>query len=445
MLSKATIAIVGAGPSGFYAAEALLEALPGCQIHLLEKTLAPHGLVRYGVAPDHQKLKQVASVFDDIVNNERVSLHAGVEVGVDVTLDEIRSHCDAVVLATGSALGRQVGVGGETLQQVFTSASFVGWYNGHPNAMALAPDLNVASAVLIGNGNVSLDVCRLLVRPMEDLAVSDIPEPMLDVFRTRRVKVVHVIGRGGPADVKFTFKEFRQLADLSNVHICFPQFDTVSEDEASRAKSPEASRFLKWLRTAYQPISSPTEKEHTVVNFWFNLMPVEFVGSEKVSAVTVQSTASNEDRSHIELLTLPCELAVTCVGFSCQPLAGVPDYSKAGFVNHVAGQVVDAQGSDVPGLFVAGWAKRGPTGVIGTNRADAQETVETLLKKMTSPTNFANEPLELLGDFFADKGIRTITSADWRIVDRLEKIHGGCRGKPREKFLSFDAAWKAIA
>lgn len=444
MLSNATIAIVGAGPSGFYAAEALLEALPGCQIHLLEKTLAPHGLVRYGVAPDHQKLKQIASVFDDITANERVSLHAGVEVGVDVTLDEVRSHCDAVVLATGSAVGRRMGVGGETLRQVFTSASFVGWYNGHPNATSLAPDLNVASAVLIGNGNVSLDVCRLLVRTMEDLAVSDIPEPMLEVFRTRRVKVVHVIGRGGPADVKFTFKEFRQLADLANVHICFPQFDTVSEDEASRARSPEAARFLKWLSTTYRPISSPTEKAHTVVNFWFNLMPVEFVGSEKVHAVTVQSTAPNEGRGHTDLLTLPCELAVTCVGFSCQPLAGVPDYSNAGVISHQAGQVVDAGGSDVPGLFVAGWAKRGPAGVIGTNRADAQETVDTLLKKMAASNDFANKPSRALGDFFTDRGIKTITGADWRIVNRLEKIHGDRRGKPREKFLSFDAAWKAI-
>lgn len=218
-----SIAIVGAGPSGFYVAEAQLRGLPDCHIQMVERSHSPHGLVRYGVAPDHQKLKQVASVFESIAQDPRLTIYAGIDVGTDLTLDKLRACSHAVVLTTGSTQGRRLDVPGESLGQVFSSACFVGWHNGHPDHAALAPDLAVERAAVVGHGNVSLDVARLLVRAHDDLKITDIPEPMLSAFQDCRVREVHLLGRGGPGSVKFTFKEFRQLVDLPNVQIRVPQ------------------------------------------------------------------------------------------------------------------------------------------------------------------------------------------------------------------------------
>jgi len=444
MSARPTFAIVGAGPSGFYSAEALLRALPDCQVHIIERTATPHGLVRYGVAPDHQKLKQVTAVFDEIASGDRVFLHAGVEVGTDVALDEIRAHCNAVVLATGSAVGRQVGVPGESLRQVFTSASFVGWYNGHPDHAALAPDLAVSSAVIVGNGNVSLDVCRLLVRALDDLEVSDIPEPMLKEFRNRRICQVHMLGRGGPGSVKFTFKEFRQLVDLPNVRICMPQLGTLGDEEWARITGPDSARVVQWLKANATTAPDTDDDGRLIVNLWFNVVPAEFLGEGKLSAVVVRPSASRGRAGDAGAITIPCGIAVSCVGFSCKRLAGVPAYSDAGIIENDAGQIVGMDGRELPGLFVAGWAKRGPMGIIGTNRADADSTVQSLLKRLPQ---LLHEPKSRTGDLrtlFKQRGIQTLTHADWRALDRVEKMRGEARGKPREKLLSIDEARAAL-
>ena len=446
MSVRPTFAIVGAGPSGFYSAEALLRAVPDCEIHIIERTATPHGLVRYGVAPDHQKLKQVTAVFDEIASGDRVFLHAGVDVGTDVTLAEIRAHCDAVVLATGSAVGRPVGVRGESLRQVFTSAAFVGWYNGHPDHAALAPDLAVSSAVIVGNGNVSLDVCRLLVRALDDLEVSDIPEPMLKEFRGRRIREVHMLGRGGPGGVKFTFKEFRQLTDLPNVRICMPQLGTLGDNDWARVGGPDAVRVVQWLKANAMAVAPSTDDDgRLVVNLWFNVVPAEFLGEGKVSAVIVRPSASRERAADEAAITIPCGMAVSCVGFSCKRLAGVPAYSDTGIIENHAGQVLGTDGRELAGLFVAGWAKRGPTGIIGTNRADADATVQSLLKRL--PRLLDDSKSRSGGDLwtlFKQRGIRTLTHADWRVLDRVEKTRGEARGKPREKLLSIDEARAAL-
>jgi NADPH-dependent glutamate synthase beta subunit-like oxidoreductase len=445
MSVRPTFAIVGAGPSGFYSAEALLRAVPDCEVHIIERTATPHGLVRYGVAPDHQKLKQVTAVFDEIASGDRVFLHAGVDVGTDVTLPEIRAHCDAVVLATGSAVGRRVGVPGESLRQVFTSAAFVGWYNGHPDHAALAPDLAVSSAVIVGNGNVSLDVCRLLVRALDDLEVSDIPEPMLKEFRGRRIREVHMLGRGGPGGVKFTFKEFRQLVDLPNVRICMPQLGTLGDDEWARVGGPDTVRVVQWLKANAMAAAPSTDDDgRLIVNLWFNVVPAEFIGDDKVSAVIVRRSASHGRAQDEAAITIPCGIAVSCVGFSCKRLAGVPVYSDAGIIENDAGQVLGTDGRELPGLFVAGWAKRGPTGIIGTNRADADATVQSLLKRLPRLLDDSKSRSGDLRTLLKQRGIQTLTHADWRALDRVEKMRGEARGKPREKLLSIDEARAAL-
>ena len=441
---RPTFVVVGAGPSGFYSAEALLRAVPDCRVHIIERTAAPHGLVRYGVAPDHQKLKQVTAVFDEIASGDRVFLHAGVDIGTDVPLDEIRTHCSAVVLATGSAVGRPVGVPGESLRQVFTSAAFVGWYNGHPDHAALAPDLGVSSAVIVGNGNVSLDVCRLLVRALDDLEVSDIPEPMLKEFRSRRIREVHMLGRSGPGGVKFSFKEFRQLADLPNVRICMPQLGTLGDEEWAGISGPDSVRVVQWLKANATPVPSIADDGRLIVNLWFKVVPAEFVGEGKVSAVVVRPSASRGGAEGEAAITIPCGIAVSCVGFSCRRLAGVPAYSPAGAIENDAGQVLGIDGREVPGLFVAGWAKRGPTGIIGTNRADADETVQSLLKRLPQLLDDSTSRSGDLRALFEQRGVQTLTHADWRALDHVEKTRGEARGKPREKLLSIDEARAAL-
>ncbi|WP_156374516.1 hypothetical protein [Pseudorhodoferax sp. Leaf274] len=438
------ISIVGAGPAGFYVAEALLQALPDCQLHLFERAAAPHGLVRYGVAPDHQKLKQVAAVFEGIAGHARLRLHAGVEVGRDLGLDELRAGSHAVVLTHGAALGRSLGIAGEALPQVFSSAAFVGWYNGHADHARLAPDLAVDSAAIVGNGNVALDVCRLLVRAYDDLAVSDIPQPMLQAFRQRRIRAVHLLGRGAPGGVKFTFKEFRQLADLPNVRVRLPQAAAFTDAMWEQADGPDARRTLQWLRAQHDKPQAPGDAADTrlTVNLWFHATPAAFVGTDRLQAVRVRMGMGTGVGAEREI---PCGLAVTCVGFASRAIAGAPGGDAAGRMRHRAGQVLDEAGGAVPDLFVAGWAKRGPSGIIGTNRACGDETTATLVAALPALLAQAAPRTTDFGALLQSRGIAVFGHAGWRLLDAHEQGRGAALGKPREKLLSLDDALRTLA
>jgi ferredoxin--NADP+ reductase len=439
MTPAPVISIVGAGPAGFYVAEALLQALPGGRLHLFERAAAPHGLVRYGVAPDHQKLKQVAAVFDGIAGHARLQLHAGVEIGRDLALDALRAGSHAVVLTHGAALGRRLGIAGESLPQVFSAAAFVGWYNGHAEHAGLAPDLAVDSAAIVGHGNVALDVCRLLVRSFDDLAVSDIPQPMLQAFRQRGIREVHLLGRGGPGSMKFTFKEFRQLADLPNVRIRLPQADSFTEAMWEQADSPDARRVLQWLR-AQRDVPVDATDGRLTVNLWFHATPAAFVGAGTLRGVRLRSgLGAGQD------VEIACGIAVTCVGFASRAIPGAPGCNAAGHLHHRAGQVLDEAGHAVPGLFVAGWAKRGPSGIIGTNRACGDETAATLLA--TLPALLQGPPPQAtdFGALLQSRGIATFGHASWCLLDAHERAQGAALGKPREKLLSLDDALRTLA
>ena len=431
------IAVVGSGPGGFYAAEALLRAIPDCRIDMIERLPTPHGLVRYGVAPDHQKLKQVAAVFDTIARDPRFTLHAGVHVGDDVSLQALMSRCHAVVLATGSAVGRTLGVPGETLPQVYASAEFVGWYNGHPDHVALHPDLRGARAAVIGNGNVALDVCRLLVRPFDDLRTSDIPAPMLVGFEQRGVREVHMIGRSSVTATRFTFKEFRQLAELAGVQVRVPQAAQWPEAMWSGAASDDAARVAQWLRANACAAVRP---HGIVVNFWFNAVPTAFSGAHRVAGVALASASPVATVPDV----LACDLAVTCIGYDSHVVPGVPIDFRTGKVRHCGGQVLDADGAEVAGLFVSGWVKRGPTGIIGTNRADGLETAGALVQRLTSLVERIPADAPTLASLLGARAVTPFSYAQWLELDRWEKARGALLGKPREKLLSMRDAIKVL-
>ena len=363
---------------------------------------------------------------------------AGVEVGSDVSLAELRERYHVVVLATGSPMGRELGIPNECLAQVFTSAQFVGWYNGHPDYAALRPDLSGPTAVVIGNGNVSLDVCRLLAEPLDELRASDIPEPMMRAFECRGVREIHVIGRGRVTATKFTFKEFRQLVEHPAVSVRVPQASQWSDAAWSDPASDDAHRVAQWLRTN---AGRHDDAGKVNINFWFDTLPTGFSGEHCVSAVSLSDRAGESPPPQC----LPCSMAVTCIGFEMHSIAGLPGDRRRGALPHRSGQVLSCEGDAIAGLFATGWAKRGPTGVIGTNRADGYETVQAMSAQMRGLTarRLVSEPLD---DLLASRGVEPVSYPQWLQIDRWERDRGAKLGKPREKALSAsEVSWPSPA
>lgn len=444
MTAQARIAIIGSGPAGFYTAEALLRALADCQVDMFERLPMPHGLVRYGVAPDHQKLKQVMLVFDRIADDPRFALHAAVEVGRDISLAELSERFDAVVVATGNSVGRCLGIPGESLANVISSAPFVGWYNGHPDHLDTAVDLTATSAAVAGVGNVALDVCRLLALPLADLQASDMPQQVQEAFAQRGVRTIHVVGRGAVTATKFTFKEFRQLVELPGVRIHLPQAGAWPDAAFAPPPDEEAARVAKWLHEHAHRSATPSDDAIDIF-FWFHAEPSDFVGSTQVRQMRLRPARGAAEAFGDAPTTIDAGLVVTCIGYRHDPLPGVPFDAASGAICHRSGQVLSSEGREVPGLFVSGWAKRGPTGIIGTNRADGYETAATLIAALPELSGKASARREHdLAALFDERQLAPISYAQWRVLDRHERTRGGDLGKPREKLLSHAAALSVL-
>ena len=444
MTAQARIAIIGSGPAGFYTAEALLRALHDCSVDMFERLPMPHGLVRYGVAPDHQKLKQVMLVFDRIADDPRFALHAAVEVGRDISLAELRERFDAVVVATGNSVGRCLGIAGESLPNVIGSAPFVGWYNGHPDHLDTAVDLTATSAVVVGVGNVALDVCRLLSLPLADIQASDMPQPVQQAFARRGVRTIHVVARGAVNATKFTFKEFRELVALPGVRVHLMQADGWPEASFAAPADEEAARVAKWLREHALRSRAPAG-DFVDIFFWFLAEPSEFVGTAHVHQMRLQPSRGASAAFGDAPTAIDAGLVVTCIGYRHDPLPGVPFDAASGTIRHRSGQVLDAEGREVPGLFVSGWAKRGATGIIGTNRADGYETAATMIGGLSELTRHAAARRgPSLAALFDERRLTPISYAQWRVVDRHERLRGGALGKPREKLLSHSEALSVL-
>lgn len=436
MAAAARIAIVGSGPAGFYTAEALLRALTDCRVDMFERLPMPHGLVRYGVAPDHQKLKQVTLVFDRIADDPRFALHAAVEVGRDIAIAELRQRFDAVVVATGNGIGRRLGIPGESLPNVLGSVPFVGWYNGHPDHLATAVDLAVDSAAVVGLGNVALDVCRLLALPLAEVRASDMPQPVQEAFARRGVRTVHVVGRGAVGATRFTFKEFRELVELPGVRVHLPQAAGWPEAAWAAPKDEEAARVVQWLQ-AHALRSVAPVGETIAIHFWFHAEPCEIDGSAAVRAMRLAPVRGAEAAFGNAPGVIDAGLVVTCIGYRHDPLQGVPVDPVSAAIGHRRGQVLDRDRQVVPGLFVSGWAKRGATGVIGTNRADGYETAETLIAALPDLLRDRTaRPEPGLAALFDKRRKQALSYAQWRVLDRHERACGAALGKPREKLLT---------
>jgi ferredoxin/flavodoxin---NADP+ reductase len=438
--SAVRIAIVGSGPAGFYAAGHLLTGAGEGEIHIdmLDRLPTPWGLVRSGVAPDHPKIKSVTRVFEKTAAHTRFRFFGGVELGTDVTLDELAARYHAIVYATGSAADRPMGIPGEDLPGSLAATDFVGWYNGHPDQAGLEPDLDVARAVVIGNGNVALDVARMLVLSRDALAVTDTADHAIEALGASSVEEVVVVGRRGPAQAAFTNPELRELADLDGVDI------VVDPDELEQALAtpdpnaePTAQRNVEILREY-------AAREHTGaprrIVFRFLRSPVAITGAGRVEAITfVRNELRADDRGVLRAHptgaeeTLETGLVLRAIGYRGVALPGVPFDDRRGTIANEGGRVTGEAGA-VPGQYVVGWIKRGPTGVIGTNKKDAQETVDAILADLAAgrlhdPEHAAEDLEELL----AERHPGLVTYDGWSRIDRHERARGESEGRPRVK------------
>jgi ferredoxin--NADP+ reductase len=429
------VAVIGSGPSGIYAAESLLRARPDAvAVDVYDRLPAPFGLVRYGVAPDHLKIKSITRALAKTLAHPAVRFLGDVEIGVAPTVEQLRAHYDAVVYAFGAARDRRLEVPGEDLHGSLSAVEFVSWYSGHPDAELDAALLSARSAVVIGAGNVALDVARVLAKDPADLRPTDLPAHVLTVLEASTVRDVHLLARRGPAQVKFTTKELRELGEIDGLDVLVDpadlELDPVSEQACS---DREVARNVEALRAyAAAPATGAVRRLH--LHFW--LAPTALLGGEHVTGVRADRTrltsAGTLERTG-ESIDLDTQLVLRSVGYRGAAIPGVPLDERAGVVPNEVGRVLRA-GAVSPGEYVVGWIKRGPTGVIGTNRSDAAETVAALLADLPDGTGRADgDPPGL------DRAL-VVDWDGWLAIDAAEEAAGAQDGRGRVKL----AAWEEL-
>jgi ferredoxin/flavodoxin---NADP+ reductase len=439
------IAIIGAGPSAFYAAAALVaQEDVNVLVDLFDRLPAPYGLVRYGVAPDHQRIKSVANLYEKTAKDERVRFFGGVDFGTHLKLDDLRPMYDMVVFATGAQSDRNLNIPGEDLPGSMSATEFVAWYNGHPDYRDLKPDLSNPGVAVVGVGNVAMDVARILARTYDELKATDIADHALEVLRDSKVEDIYVLGRRGPAQAKFTNPEIREFGNLENAEpVVLPNELKLDHDSRRTIEGDRLTRNNLEILHGYagKPLAGKARRVH----FRFLVSPVEITGAGKVEHLRIErnrleatpdgylnavGTGQYED--------LPVGMVLRSVGYFGVPLPGVPFDSRKGVIPNDDGRVLNPEtGNVLPGAYVVGWAKRGPTGVIGTNKKDAEETIELLLEDARNLRR-ASEPARDVTELLKERGCRYITFDDWQKVNASELERGKAEGRPRVKYITAD-------
>ncbi len=439
------VGVIGSGPSGFYVAEALLKSFDAVSVDLVDRLPAPFGLVRYGVAPDHQKIKSVTKMYERTLQDERVRFLGNVEYGRDLSHEDVKTYYDAVVYTVGASSDRSLDIPGEDLPGSLSATEFVAWYNGHPDFEHALDGVHAERVAVVGMGNVAVDVTRILAKSVEELRATDIADHALDVLQTSPVTDVYMLGRRGPAQGKFTTKELRELGDLANADIVVDPLEAEA-DAASLASiegDPALKKNLEVLRDFAQ---KPLQGKPRRVHLRFLVSPIEILGDTKVEALRLERNRLEATASGYlnavgtgEFETLPAEMVLRSVGYRGVRLPGVPFDERRGTIPNIKGQVLDAPGgAPVAGEYVAGWIKRGPSGVIGTNKADALETVATLLERQGDAV-LATDPYKLpeaVDELLAGKGVHPVTFGHWQTLDAHELGLGEAQGRPRVKVVS---------
>jgi len=441
------VAVVGSGPAGFYAAGHLLAAGFPVEVDVVERLPTPWGLVRLGVAPDHPNIKAVSRVFEKIAQRPGFRFLGNVDLGRDLTHDDLVVHYDAVVYAYGAPTDRRLGIPGEDLPGSWAATEFVGWYNGHPDYQDLVFDLSVDCAVVVGNGNVALDVARMLALTREELAPTDTTDTAIAAIADSGIREIAVLGRRGPAQAAWTTPELQELGELAGADVAVDpadlELDPASE-AALQADTPIARRNVQVLRGFAS--RKPAGKSR-IVRLRFCVSPVAILGVERVEAVEVvrNELVAGPDGAIRAVPTgeqevIPCGVVFRSVGYRGVGLDGIPFDADRGTIPNRGGRVLSEAGEPIPGVYCAGWIKRGPTGVIGTNKKDATETVELLLEDAkagrfcTSEGHAAADVDALL----AERGVQVVSYAGWEAIDAAERAQGDPEGRPRVKLATWD-------
>ncbi len=454
--SSLRVAIVGSGPSGFYAAEALQRGAPGIAIDLIDRLPIPFGLVRGGVAPDHPKIKSVTRIFDRIATQPGFRYLGHVRVGQDVTVDELRARYHALILCYGAETDRALGIPGETLAGSHAATEFVAWYNGHPDYATRTFDLTQREVAVVGIGNVAMDVARILAKPTRVLAGTDLAEHALSALDASSVQTIHLVARRGPVQAACTTPELRELGELDGVDVIVNprdlELDAASEAQLAAMEDRNPAKNLEVLRgwAARERTGAPRQ-----VVFHFNASPVALLGTERVEGMTiVRNVLESDGRGGVRAVatddtqTLPVGLVFRSVGYKGMALSGVPFDDRRGVVPNVNGRVVDEAGSTtaVPGMYVAGWIKRGPQGIIGTNKVCAGDTVRQVLADIAAGTvSTVADGVSSIDALLAERGVTVTSWADWQTLDKAELERGAAQGRPRVKITNVQEMLEIIA
>lgn len=434
------VAIVGSGPAGFYTASALLKACPACEIDIVERLPTPYGLIRGGVAPDHQTTKKVANKYEQTALIDRVHYYGNVEVNKDVGLDELRGLYDAVVLAVGAGSDRRLTIPGADKFGVYGSAAFVGWYNGHPDHRHLDPALDTSSVAVIGNGNVAVDCARVLMRSPYGRARTDLPRHVTEAINASPIRDVHVLGRRGPAEAAFTNVELRELGQLSEAEPRVRAEQLPSEPEAALAGYERRERRVRERNLAtlaqYAALEPGLKPKRLHIEFYAS--PVEILGGARVEGLRCERTRVIDGRAQGtgEFFTVPCGMVVSAIGYRAEPMDGVPFDDARGIIPNENGRVGD-------GLYVVGWIKRGPTGVISTNRPDGETAARHIQADIPPDGDPAKRGCEGLEELLRQRGRRWINFDEWKRLDQLERAAGGEQA-PRRKFVTVEDMLHAL-
>ena len=452
------VAIIGAGPTGFYTADHLLRNAKVVEVDLYDRLPTPYGLVRLGVAPDHQKIKFVTNAFDKVAANPRFRFFGGVEFGKDVTLADLKAYYHQIVYCTGAQTDRRMGIPGEDLSGSHPATEFVAWYNGHPDYRDCTFDLTQERVAVIGVGNVAVDVVRILCRTPEELATTDIADYALEALRRSRVKEVYLLGRRGPAQAAFTNPEVRELGELADADVTARpdevELDPLSRAAVERSQDRATQKKVEILKEyARRPFTGKSRR----LTLRFMVSPVELIGDAAGSVTALKlvrnelsatSTGALQPRATDHFENLPVGLVFRSVGYRGVPLPGVPFNESWGVILNDKGRVLDSDTKQpIVGEYAAGWIKRGPTGVIGTNKPDAAETVECMFEDLTAGSVLepAHPEAAAAEALVRQRQPSYFSYADWQKLDAIEVERGRAQGRPRVKFTRIEEMLSALS
>ena len=446
------VAVVGSGPSGFYAAGHLLKSKShpdlNVQVDVYDRLPTPWGLVRGGVAPDHPNIKAVSRVYEKTAAHPEFRFYGNVEYGRDLTHADLHDRYHAVIYAVGAQTDRRLGIPGEDLPGSWAATEFVAWYNGHPDFRELEFDLSCERAIVIGNGNVAADVARMLALTREELAATDVADHALDVLADSAIKEIVVLGRRGPAQAAFTNPELLELGEMTDADVVVDPRE-AEPDELSRrwVEGEQASATARKnveILGGYAARQPEGKRRRIVLRFLVS--PLALLGDEHVEGIRICRNELRDEGSGLRACTtdtieeIPCGIVFRSIGYRGIPLEGLPFDEAAGTIPHDGGRILDERGAPLRGDYVVGWIKRGPTGIIGTNKRDAQETVDTLLADLDG--GLLNEPpdpsREALEELLAERAPEHVTYEGWEAIDSAEKSAGEPHGRPRVKLTTTD-------